>query len=622
MKLSKEQEKAINHINGPALVLAVPGAGKTTVIIHRTINLIKNHHISPERILSITFSKASAMDMKNRFSSTFLEENRNIKFSTIHSFCFGLIREYAYIEKLQFKLIEDERNKLNKYNLLKQIYMEYNKEYITEEKLESLIGAMGYIKNLMISVDEYTKNNKVDIENFKLIFNAYENYKRENFLLDFDDLLTIAMEILQKNKYLLQKYRNKYDFIQLDEGQDTSKIQMEIIKLLARPKNNLFIVADDDQSIYGFRGAYVEGLFEFNKEYANGKLFYMENNYRSSKNIVSICNKFIKTNKQRYNKEISTENAYSEPINILKFKNITDQYRYIVEELKDKDISKYCVLYRNNLSAIGLVEIFERYNISFYMRDTKLRFFNHWFLSDILNFMKFALDNSKIEIYENIYYKTKGYISKKHISFAKTLDYNVSVFDRIMEYPGLTEYYKRTLRELKLDFRRLSRLKPKEAIEYIECDMEYDDYLKENSAKNGLTYENLKIMLFYLKLIAKRTDNLNEFVGRLKHLQHLCRNSSDNKNAITLSTIHSAKGLEFDNVFIIDLIEGDFPTISSIEAMEKGNFLLLEEERRLFYVGMTRAKNRLSLMTVKNIEEKSLEISRFINELESLWLKS
>lgn len=617
VKLSNEQLSAINHIDGPALVLAVPGAGKTTVLIHRTHKLISSYNIQPERILSITFSKASAIDMKERLLRVFPEEDNSLlKFSTIHAFCFSLIREYSYIKKEKYHLIEDEKNEMNKYNLIKRIYFKVNNDYITEEKLDSLLNSIGYVKNMMLSPEDFVKHNKTDIENFLDIYKIYEDFKKKNNLIDFDDMLTISLEIIKNNPYILEKYRNKYDYFQLDEGQDTSKIQLEIIKLLAAPRNNLFIVADDDQSIYGFRGAFPKGLLDFNKEYKNGKLYFMEKNYRSTKNIVSICNKFIKANKDRYNKEISTDNDYLKPIDIVKVKNIKDQYKILLDDLKDTDLSKSCILFRNNLSSVGLVEILESNNIKFYMRDTKLRFFNHWVLKDILTFIEFSNDTSLIELYENIYYKARGYISKKHINFAKTLDYRMSVFDRIKEYPGLNEYYQRTLRDLKFDFKKISKLKPFDAIEYIEKELEYGEYLKENSMKFGYTYDTVKTILYYLKLIAKSTVDLVEFKGRLNHLNHLCLNSRGNKGSLTLSTIHSAKGLEFDTVYMVDLVEGDFPSISSIEAIEKDNLDLMEEERRLFYVGMTRAKNKLTLITPHTLGDKYLEPSRFLTEIE------
>ena len=233
---------------------------------------------------------------------------------------------------------EDNRKELNKYNILKRIYYCINQDYITEEKLETLINSIGYIKNMLITSEEFAAEFKTDIKNFKDIFNSYEIYKRTHNLIDFDDMLTLALEVLQKDKYLLNKYRNRYDYIQVDEGQDTSKAQIEIIKTIAYPKNNLFIVADDDQSIYGFRGAYPKGLFNFSKIYKNGKIFYMEQNYRSSKNIVSICNKFIKQNTLRYNKNIFTQNSFVEPINIIKVNTLENQYEYLVNELTQKII--------------------------------------------------------------------------------------------------------------------------------------------------------------------------------------------------------------------------------------------------------------------------------------------
>lgn len=615
MKLSEEQKKAISHFKGPALVLAVPGAGKTTVLLHRTINLIEKHNISPDSILSITFSKASAEDMKQRFNN--ISNNIGLaKFSTIHAFCFSLIREYAYINKLNYALIEDSRNPNNKYNLLKKIYLETNKDYITEEKLDNLLNAIGYIKNMIISPDEFLETNKIDINNFKTIYNIYENYKRANNLIDFDDMLTLSLEILKKNKYLLEKYRNKYDFIQVDEGQDTSKAQMDIIYSIASPKNNIFIVADDDQSIYGFRGAYPQGLFQFNKNFPNGKLFFMEHNYRSSKNIVSISNKLIKNNTIRYNKKIITDNDFLEPINLIKVKGILDQYKYILDDIKDKNLSNCCIIYRNNISSIGLIDLLEKNKIPFYMRDTKIRFFNHWVVQDMINFIIFANDPTNIQLFENFYYKMKGYISKAHLNYAKTLDRNKNVFNRIMEFPGLNDFYKRTLRELKMDFKKLSTLSPREAIKYVEHILEYDNYLKEQSMKTGNSYENLTSMLFYLKLIASDSKDLNYLVKRLKHLQYLYTNSKDITNGITLSTVHSVKGLEFDRVYIIDLVEGDFPSQRSIDLLEKGEINPIEEERRLFYVGMTRAKEHLSLITLKYIGSKLVSPSRFLIELQ------
>ncbi|MSS42227.1 ATP-dependent helicase [Anaerosalibacter bizertensis] len=620
-KFNKQQLEAIKHKDGPALVLAVPGAGKTTVLIYRTHNLIKKHNINPLKILSITFSKASAKDMKNRFNNTFPNfYNIPVNFSTIHSFSYTILKEYAYRNNLKYSLIENFKHPQHKNKLLRKIYLDINGEYITEEKLETVINTIGYIKNMMFTIDDFLQKYKVDIKNFKKIYTKYENYKYNNFLIDFDDMLTYTLNILNKDKYLLNKYRNKFDYIQVDEGQDTSKIQMEIIKTISQPKNNLFIVADDDQSIYRFRGASPENILNFKEIYPQANIFYMEQNFRSSNNIVNVCNKFIKQNTLRYNKELFTENKNIRPVKIIRSETIIDEYEYLIEMFKKHgDLSNSAILYRNNISSLGLIEYLDRNNIPFYIRDAKISFANHWVVKDILAFLNVAYDNKNIFEFEKIYYKTKGYIYKKHINWAKTLSYNIPIFDRLLQYPDLKKDYKKQIKELKVDFKRLSNLKPYDAISFIEKDLKYEKYLKENSIKFGYTYDSLKTILFNLKLIAKNTNNIKEFLGRLKYLDYITYRSRKEKNGVRLSTIHSAKGLEFKKVYIIDLIEGDFPTFNSIEAFEKGQINLLEEERRLFYVGMTRAKEVLDLITIDYKNESKVKDSRFLIELEDIF---
>ena len=608
----------MNHVNGPALVLAVPGAGKTTVLIHRTANLILNQNVPSERILSITFGRTSARDMKERFLNLYKNFNPNqVYFSTIHSFAYGLVREYSYRYNIKYGFIEGEKSPLNKSRLLRKIYFDINNEYLTEERFESVANTIGYIKNMLLDIDEYLKLNNVEINNFREIFISYENFKRKNHLIDFDDMLTLSLQILKEDKYLLNKYRNKYDYVQVDEGQDTSKVQIEIIRTIAAPRNNVFVVADDDQSIYGFRGAFPRALLNFNKMYPNGKIFYMEENFRSSNNIVSVCNKFIKQNTLRYNKSLFTANKNIRPITIVKVENMLDQYDYLIQEIKKHGGYKNtAILYRNNISAIGLIEFFERNSIPFYIRDSKIHFFNHWIVDDILSFLRLAHDDKDMESLEKIYFKMKGYIYKKYINHIKTMDCNMSVFDRLMEYPYLEDEYKGQIRELKYDFKKLSNLRPYEAISFIEKNLKYEKYLRENSLKFGYTFDSLKTILYFLKIISSRTNNVYEFVGRLKYLDYLTQQSKESSKGVTLSTVHSSKGLEYKNVYIVDLIDGEFPAANSVEAFEKGNIEALEEERRLFYVGMTRAKEVLDLITICNKNEKRVENSRFVKELE------
>ena len=345
----------------------------------------------------------------------------------------------------------------------------------------------------------------------------------------------------------------------------------------------------------------------------------MEQNYRSTKNIVNISNKFIKQNSLRYNKNIFTENDYLEPINIVKVNTVEEQYKYLLNDINShKDYANSAILYRNNISAIGIIEYLDRHDAPFYMRDNKMNFFNHWIIDDILCFFKLAQNPTDIKAFENIYFKMKGFISKKQMNYIKTLNYNQSIFDRLLDCPGINNFYKENFLELKMDFKKLSKLPPYEGISYIEKNLKYKDYLKESCIKSKYTIDTLMTMLYFLKIIASKVENLNELTGRIRYLEYITNKSTENKNGITLSTVHAAKGLEFERVYIVDLVDGDFPSTTSIDNFLKGNIESLEEERRLFYVGMTRAKKHLSLITINNRNGKEVRPSRFITELEKL----
>ncbi|EOD00689.1 ATP-dependent helicase [Caldisalinibacter kiritimatiensis] len=624
IKLNEQQRQAVLHKDGPALVLAVPGAGKTTVLICRTANLILNHNVNPNNILSLTFSRASAIDMKNRFKTLFGDLiSQNIHFSTIHSFAYKVIREYAQSKRVRYTLIEGKNSKVNKNQLLKHIYMEINNKRINDDKLEDLLNAIGYIKNMMIDIndDEFKKSYNIGIENFKKIFIEYENYKNQNNLIDFDDMLTLSYNILRNNPSILNRYKNKYKYIQIDEGQDTSKIQNSIISLLASPLNNIFVVADDDQSIYGFRGAYPEALINFNEIYPNSKTFFMEENFRSTKNIVTVSNNFIKTNTIRYNKNLYTNNPSLRPISIVKLKDEYDQLDYLVKELKGSaDLSETAILYRNNITSISLVDKLSRHNIPFYLRDTKLNFFKHWVIQDMICFFKLILNNCDIASFEKIYYKMKGYISKAAINYIKQKDCDKSVFDILLEYPEFKPFQRNNIVELASDFKRLTKKNPHRIIQLIEDDLEYSKYLDDHCIKLGHSLTTAKNVLSTLKMLALETNTITEFLSRLKALYNLLDNRAyaHRNDSVFLSTLHSSKGLEFKNVYIVDLIDGDIPISSSIDLYERGNVKYIEEERRLFYVGMTRAKENLKLLTIKLKNNEFVQQSRFLDELEAI----
>ena len=359
-------------------------------------------------------------------------------------------------------------------------------------------------------------------------------------------------------------------------------------------------------------------LKDFLKKYIFVYFFDRLKNYRSSRNIVNLSNSFISQNKSRYVKDVSTDNPYSRAVQVVRFRNVEDQYSYILKSINKYPQSKVAVLYRNNLSALGLMNYLEKHNTQFYMRDVKLKFFNHWLVKDIYAFMELALDGSSVEVFEQIFYKMKGYISRKMLNWLKGRNIERNVFKELLKYPGMSEFYRKQLLELELDFKKLQKMTPAKALRYIRTHLNYDGYIHENSLRFGYTFEQLKEMLYHMELIAAQTGNYIKFKERMDSLRELMMASSKNWCNLTLSTVHSAKGLEFDNVFIIDLVNRSFPSAASVEAMEEGDHSLLEEERRLFYVGMTRAKTSLDLLFYETLDDRRTDPSGFLEELEGI----
>ena len=619
IKYTKEQEKAVVHKEGNLLLLAAPGSGKTTVVVGRIGNLIHNN-VNPESILALTFSKASAIDMDKRYTNLFGSMNMGKpRFSTIHSFANTILNEYAVKNNIGFTFIDEEKGSLNKHKLIKQCCFNLNKEYVQEDKLEDIIKNIGYVKNMMLSEKEI-KNLKTGIKDFYNIYIAYESIKKENKYIDYDDMLTYAFNILKKDKTILKKYRERYKYIICDEAQDTSRIQHGIIWLLAKGKNNVFFVADDDQSIYGFRGSYPSMLKKFGSIYEKSSILYMERNFRSSEKIVTLTNKFIKANKERYDKNIYTKNPLGEDVKVQTFEKEEESLDYIINNISENKNDSIGILYRNNISAIPLVNKLVNFNMPFYIRDNKMGFFKHWILSDIKYFFNLSNNENDIEALEKIYFKTNSYISKNMIEYLKK-NYNKdeSVFTILLRYPLIEDYNRRSIINFMNSIKSLKNKKPYIALDYIENEMMYLDYLNKSYSKED-SYKNLNEIFDILKTLSRDLESIQELFQTIEYIKSKIAESSFNKNKsnITLSTIHSSKGLEYDKVYIIDAIEGIIPSYESIEEEKKGNSKLMEEERRLFYVAMTRAKNFLAIVSTKKKNDKRLSKSRFILEVNNI----
>lgn len=619
VNLNESQVQGVTHKDGPLLLLATPGSGKTTVLNMRIAYLILEHNINPRNILNLTFSKMAAKDMENRFEMFFgdiIEEK--IHFSTIHSFSYNIVRTFYQSEGLRYEILENRLE--NKSKILKEIFSIYNKSIITEDKLEELTNNISLIKNSMLSEGQIASKD-YGITNFHQIYKDYENYKENGVpgirLLDFDDMLVQAYNILNNDKLLLKKYREKYKYISIDESQDTSLIQHKIIELISMPLGNIFMVGDDDQSIFGFRAADPKYLLDFKKTYKDGKILKIQENFRSSQEIVNTANEFIKNNFNRYNKNMFTRNGKYKNIPVNGFENEKNQVKFIIENIKKENESHtIAILYRNNNSAIDIVNILDRESISFYIKDNNNKFFNHWVVDDVLNFFRLSFNDTKLGIFERIYTKCSSYVSKNHIESIKFMDRKVSVFENLSSIFEPSDYRIKTLDDIKNKFKKLNTLSPSQGIRYIREDLKYEKNLERICDTLGYSMDSVQSILNSLEMIADECDTIVDFANRLSYLKKLMNESHKNtKSNITLSTIHSSKGLEFDSVYMIDLNDSIIP---SYEAINSNNNDLIEEERRLFYVGITRAKKNLYLNWVKEKGSKVYKKSLFINEIEKI----
>jgi DNA helicase II / ATP-dependent DNA helicase PcrA len=620
---TEKQKAAVLHKDGPALVLAVPGAGKTTVLLARTANLIINHGINPANILSITFSRASALDMRNRYYSIFRGiTSIGANFSTIHSFSYELIRKYSQFHNISYTVIEDGNSTVSKRALLKKSFKAYNGEQIDEDALEELINNIGYVKNMMLSgkeLEDYASG--TEFNGFIEIYKDYEKVKQENNYLDYDDMLSLAYDILKEDSELLQRYRNLYRYIQIDEGQDTSKIQHKLIQLIASPQNNIFVVADDDQSIYSFRGAFPKFLLEFESMYPGTQKFYIEENFRSTREIVAVANRFIKTNSVRFDKNLFTNNESGIPVRVIDAKDEAEMVDILVKEINEETPSgDRAILYRNNMSAINLSDELSRRGVSFYLKDYNRFFFKHFVTEDIKAFMEFILDKSDLEAFSRIYYRMNSYISKEVIQLIKERhSQGIDVLASLESLADSSENMINNIRRLKKLFDTMKNRSVKGIILALENDLGYNRFLKDNAKMLGYSYESLRVILTNLKALAGRCRSIAAFLSRLEELEKIMEASKQRRGSagVTLSTIHSSKGLEFSRVYIIDLFENVIPTRSSLEKLERGEEDSLEEERRLMYVAMTRARKQLNIILLDRKNDESVVPSRFVSELMS-----
>lgn len=613
MKFTSQQVDAIKHFEGPALILAVPGSGKTTVLLNRILNLIKNHNIDSSEIISITFSKPQGIDMEKRFLAQNPEFRGKITFKTIHAFCYEIVRNYMKLKNIKKTLIEGNKE-FNRILILKRVYYQKNYKKLSDEEINDFFSIYDFTKNKMYDFEGYIRKNHF-ISNRSLmlkLYNLYDEIKIQNNFMDFNDLLILANEYISTDKKLLKALKNRYKFFQIDEGQDTSTLQFEIIRKIVFPENNVFIVADDDQSIYSFRGASPENLLNFKNIYPNSKIFFMDKNFRSTKNIIKISNKIIQGNKIRYEKSSKHTTEESSQIMLFKVKNSIIQARELVKRIFEINPNETIgVLYRNNISSLYVADILKNNSIEFFIKENKFDFYSNRILNDVKNILLFSEDTTDLEVFKRIYFKLNAYIKKDFIAKLEYKPYNQCVLESLLDLDELNDFYLNKFTSLRNDFKRLKRMKMEDKIDCILYELGYGDYLDNFNDFSNLNYN---LIFDLIKYLSKDLKTFDEFIEKLDNLKELLKNASNSNSNISISTIHSAKGLEYDNVFIMDLIDGEFPQKSILNSFDEK---LLEEERRLFYVAMTRAKKRLFLFTIKERNNLPVEPSIFYNELKN-----
>ena len=623
VKLNQQQKEAVQSTKGPVLLLAVPGSGKTTVLVTRLGYMIYCRNIPPESILTVTYTVAATKDMSERFAVRFGEDMaKRLEFRTINGICAMIIQYYGRrIGKTPFELVKDEKATTG---MLIKICQDHGMGYPTESDLKNVRTLITYIKNMMLNEEELQKLEEESDIRIAGIYREYCRQMREQKLMDYDDQMLYAYNMLRKDPGVLAYFQNRYPYICVDEAQDTSKIQHAIIALLAAGTGNLFMVGDEDQSIYGFRAAYPEALLSFEKKHPGAKVLLMEENFRSNAKIVEAADKFIQKNTLRHEKHMRAAREAGADIREISLKSRKAQYVYLMKAAQecttgmagmsgseehrgraDASVTETAVLYRDNECAIPLIDLLERKNIPYRMRNADLSFFTHRTVLDVQNIIRFAMDPKDTELFMQIYYRLKLFFNKKDaLRYAQiSQEKDMEVLDAALKYGNLEKYQEDNIRNLKRQMVRILNMPGDEAVNQILTYMGYQDYLK----KMGMNANKLETV----KLIGSRVESPEKLLERLEELRTIIQEKVSDKDCpFILSTMHASKGLEYDTVYLLDVMDGILPekVLANPRTASKEELETYEEERRLFYVGVTRAKNQLNVFTTN-------KPSKFCSEL-------
>lgn len=603
---SSNQKKAIEHGAGPLMVLAGPGSGKTFVITHRIKYLIEGSGINPAHILVVTFSRAAAKEMKDRFEK--LQWKSHVTFGTFHSVFFSILKTaYGFSAE---QIASDEL----RYTLIKELI---KKNEIVNEDINTLSGNLlneiALIKQDNINIKNYYSNS-IASDTFKKLYKEYEAELETRNKLDFEDMLSLTYELLSERKDILTAVQNRYQYILVDEFQDINFLQYNIIKLMAGKKQNITVVGDDDQSIYRFRGARPEIMLGFERDFSNVSKVFLDINFRSTTQIVDASTKLISFNSKRFPKTFKANNGSGAPVSVIEFKNPFAEVNSIIKDIKEyikaeQDINNIAVLYRTNLSPRLLIERMMKNNIPFTIRDSIPNLFEHWVSKDIISYIKLAINLGNKNDLLRISNKPNRYISRDSLSSSKA---NI---ETLFDYYDDKSYMIKRIIELREHLRTIKNLKPATALRYIRNVVGYDEYIEEYCDMNGIESDDCYTVLGDLENSASEFNTFSDwFVHMEEYKEELIearKKSNEDDIGVRLMTFHSSKGLEFDIVYIIDVNEGSVPYKKAKGADE------IEEERRMFYVAMTRARHKLFICYCKENFGKSIGKSDFIVELSS-----
>ncbi len=602
MGFTEEQIKAIEWYEGPLMVIGTPGSGKTTVIVNRVNNLIYEYDVRPENILVITFTKAAAVSMKERFLELSGLTSTSVRFGTFHSFFYWIIRT-AYGDKLNLGVLDEQKKR----DVLRTILRKLGPEtYDNEETLVSVMNQLGIISCNMIDIENYYSRD-MSGNDFVTTYRLYKEYKERNGLIDFDDMVTECYKLLKDRPDILERIRELYPFIMVDEYQDTNMIQYEILKMLAHPRDNIYVVGDDDQSIYGFRGARPDIMHKFTKEFRNASTLQLSNNFRCPKEIVELSSSIIADNKKRYGKSLKSVVSSKGQVTIDDMRTQTDEYNLILSRLqkafkKGVPPSDIAIIYRTNLGPRRLMYKLSSYNVPFNVRDAIPDITNHIYVRPILSYIRYAMGDHSRKVFLDIMNKPVRYISRDMLTS------EVVELEDLLKAAKGKDYLRDNIKRMISEIKTISKLSPFAAVNYIRRAVDYDGYLKKLAEDRNIDYDEISDMLDEFQSMISDSDTFLQMFEMLETSRKPKEEKEEEVDGIQLMTLHSAKGLEFSEVHILDAVEGSIPHKKSKSPDE------IEEERRLFYVGITRSSNNLYIYVPREIGDRQVSPSRFLGK--------